>query len=192
MLLLSFCPLPNVSVSSRLPSGDEGDNFYVIDQGEVDVSGRKELSHSHRKTTTYFLSLYIWLNQIEGRGGGVQPGPRRVASRIVGKCWLSQLLTWQSFFPSMTRLRCTASMLILLLLCLCVCSIQSRVSTPMTISTRRSKARHVAEAARLRAESFVISGPDTVRQGKVGEIKTGADRELKRKWPYWPSGVAER
>lgn len=79
MLLLSFCPLPNVSVSSRLPSGDEGDNFYVIDQGEVDVSGRKELSHSHRKTTTYFLSLYIWLNQIEGRGVGCnQEGGSRV------------------------------------------------------------------------------------------------------------------
>lgn len=27
-------------LSSLLLSGDEGDNFYVIDQGEVDVSGR--------------------------------------------------------------------------------------------------------------------------------------------------------
>lgn len=88
----------------------------------------------------------------------------------------------------MTRLRWTAYMPILLLLLLCVCSIQSRVSTPMTISTRRSKARHVAEAARLRAESFVISGPDTVRQGKVGEIKTGADRELKRNDLIGPQG----
>lgn len=189
MLLLSFCPLPNVSVSSRLPSGDEGDNFYVIDQGEVDVSGRKELSHSHRKTTTYFLSLYIWLNQIEGRGVGCnQEGGSRV------ELWENVDFpnSWRDKVSSHQWMRCTASMLILLLSLLCVCSIQSRVSTPMTISTRRSKARHVAEAARLRAESFVISGPDTVRQGKVGEIKTGADGELKRKWPYWPSGVAER
>lgn len=78
MLLLSFCPLPNVSVSSHLPSGDEGDNFYVIDQGEVDVSGRKELSHSHKKTTTYFLSLYIWPTEPNWGGGCNQQGGSRV------------------------------------------------------------------------------------------------------------------
>lgn len=39
----------------------------------------------------------------------------------------------------------------------------------------------LVEAARLRPESFVISGPDAMRPSKVGEIKTGVDRELKRK-----------
>lgn len=73
--------------------------------------------------------------------------------------------------------------------CFCCCSIQSWVFTPAANWTRRCKARHVAEAARLSAESFVVSGPDTVRQSEVGEIKTGADRELKKKWPYRPSGI---
>lgn len=55
-----FCPLHDTSVSSRLPSGDEGDNFYVIDQGEVDVSGPKELSHSHKKKPTLIFTHYTF------------------------------------------------------------------------------------------------------------------------------------
>lgn len=85
MLLLSFCPLPNFSVSSRLPSGDEGDNFYVIDQGEVDVSGRKELSHSRKKQQLMFCHYtFDRLNQIVG--GWVGQPARKVRSRIVGNC----------------------------------------------------------------------------------------------------------
>lgn len=40
-------------------------------------------------------------------------------------------------------------------------------STPMTISTWRSKARHVAEAARLRT-SFVLASLTRLQQSEVG------------------------
>lgn len=157
-----FCPLHDTSVSSRLPSGDEGDNFYVIDQGEVDVSGPKELSPSHKKTLIFTHYTFNRLNYIKAECATQQK-----------KNGLSPHLT---MFLPVKRPGCVG-----LPTSFCCSSIQSWVFTPMTIWTRRSKARHVAEAARLSAGSFVVSGPDTVRQSEVGEIKTGADRELKKK-----------